>query len=91
MEQQKICLVGAGIEGWEGFGAKALEVINKAEVLIGHQRHLDIFPDFPGTKMVLGDLSLMLDFLKSTTERTVVLVAIDPLGRMHTIDELADA
>ncbi|HEY6008938.1 MAG TPA: precorrin-6y C5,15-methyltransferase (decarboxylating) subunit CbiE [Geobacteraceae bacterium] len=78
MEQQKVYLVGAGIEGWEGFGAKALEVINKAEVLIGHQRHLDNFPDFPGKKMVLGDLSLMLDFLKSTAKRTVVLGSGDP-------------
>ena len=78
MEQQKVYLVGAGIEGWEGFGAKALEVINKAEVIIGHQRHLDNFPDFPGKKMVLGDLSIMLDFLKTTPKRTVVLGSGDP-------------
>ena len=54
---QKIYLVGAGIKGWEGFGSKALEVIGKAEVLIGHQRLLDIFPDFAGEKRVLEDFS----------------------------------
>ncbi|KAF0219340.1 MAG: precorrin-6Y C5 15-methyltransferase / precorrin-8W [Geobacteraceae bacterium] len=78
MPQQKIYLVGAGIEGWEGFGAKALEVINDADVLIGHQRHLDIVPDFKGEKQVLGDLSIMLDFLKKTEKRVVVLGSGDP-------------
>ncbi|MBT0652212.1 precorrin-6y C5,15-methyltransferase (decarboxylating) subunit CbiE [Geomobilimonas luticola] len=78
MPQQKVYLVGAGIAGWEGFGSKALEVINKADVLIGHKRHLDIFPDFAGEKQVLGDLSLMLDFLKKTEKRVVVLGSGDP-------------
>ncbi len=78
MSQQKIYLIGAGIEGWEGFGARALEVINQAEVLIGHQRHLDIFPDFRGEKQVLGDLSLMLDYLKTTEKPVVVLGSGDP-------------
>lgn len=85
MAQQKVYLVGAGIAGWEGFGSKALEVINKADVLIGHQRHLDIFPDFAGEKQALGDLSIMLDFLKKTEKRVVVLGSGDPnffgLGR----------
>lgn len=78
MPQQKIYLVGAGIEGWEGFGAKALEVIGKAEVLIGHRRHLDIFPDFTGKKQELGDLSILLEQLKSTDKRTVILGSGDP-------------
>jgi precorrin-6B C5,15-methyltransferase / cobalt-precorrin-6B C5,C15-methyltransferase len=75
---QKIYLVGAGITGWEGFGNKALEVIGKADVLIGHQRHLDIFPDFRGEKRPLEDLSVMLDFLRNTDKRVVVLGSGDP-------------
>ncbi|RII25370.1 MAG: cobalamin biosynthesis bifunctional protein CbiET [Geobacter sp.] len=78
MPQQKVYLVGAGIAGWEGFGSKALEVINKADVLIGHQRHLDIFPDFKGEKQTIGDLSIMLDFLKKTEKSVVVLGSGDP-------------
>lgn len=78
MPHQKIYLVGAGIEGWEGFGAKALEVIGNAEILIGHKRHLDIFPDFAGKKQELGDLSILLEQLKSTDKRTVVLGSGDP-------------
>ncbi len=78
MPQQKIYLIGAGIEGWEGFGGKALEVINKAELLIGHQRLLDIFPDFQGEKQTFGDLSIMLDSLKTTDKLVVVLSSGDP-------------
>jgi len=78
MSQQKIYLVGAGIKGWEGFGAKALEIITKGEILIGAQRHLDIFPDYPGKKMVLGDLSVMLEFLRKTDKRVTVLASGDP-------------
>jgi precorrin-6Y C5,15-methyltransferase (decarboxylating) len=78
MSQEKIYLVGAGIKGWEGFGAKALEVIARGEVLIGAQRHLDIFPDYPGKKMVLGDLSVMLEYLRKTEKRVTVLASGDP-------------
>lgn len=78
MPQKKIYLVGAGIEGWEGFGAKALEAINSAELLIGHQRLLDIFPDFKGEKQTYGDLSIMLDFLRTTEKQVVLLSSGDP-------------
>lgn len=78
MAQQKIYLVGAGIAGWEGFGAKALEIIGKSDILIGHQRHLDIFPDFNGGKMVLGELPELMDFLKTTEKRVVLLASGDP-------------
>jgi precorrin-6Y C5,15-methyltransferase (decarboxylating) len=78
MTQQKIYLVGAGIEGWEGFGSKAMEVIAKAEAMIGHQRHLDIFPDFSGDKMPLSDLPELLDYLKAAQKQVVVLSTGDP-------------
>lgn len=78
MAQEKIYLVGTGMSGWEGFSAKALEIIGKAEVLIGHQRHLDLFPDFSGQKMVLGDLSILLDFLQKTDKRVTFLASGDP-------------
>ena len=78
MAQQKIYLVGAGMAGWEGFSSKALEIIDKAEVLIGHQRHLDIFPNFGGEKRVLGELGTLLDFLQQTEKRTVILASGDP-------------
>lgn len=78
MTQHKIYLVGAGITGWEGFASKAREVIGKSDVLIGHQRHLDIFPDFSGEKRLLGDLSELMDFLKQTDRRVALLASGDP-------------
>ncbi|QEM69644.1 precorrin-6y C5,15-methyltransferase (decarboxylating) subunit CbiE [Geobacter sp. FeAm09] len=78
MTQQKIYLVGAGITGWEGFGSKALEIVAKSEVMIGHERHLDCFPDFAGEKMPFGDLSDILDFLKKTEKRVAILASGDP-------------
>ena len=78
MAQEKIYLVGAGMAGWEGFSSKALEIIGKTEVLIGHQRHLDIFPDFTGRKIELGDLSELLEFLQKTDKRVTVLASGDP-------------
>jgi precorrin-6Y C5,15-methyltransferase (decarboxylating) len=78
MPQHKIYLVGAGIEGWEGFGSKALEAINSAELLIGHQRLLDIFPDFKGEKQTISDLSIMLDLIKTTEKQIVVHSSGDP-------------
>ena len=78
MPEQKIYLVGAGIEGWEGFGRQALEAIDNAEVLIGHKRLLEFFPNFRGEKRLMEELSIMLEYLKSTDKRTVVLGSGDP-------------
>lgn len=78
MTQQKIYLVGAGIEGWEGFSSTALAVIDGTEVMVGHQRHLDIFPAYAGRKMVLGPLSELLEFLRETEQSVVILASGDP-------------
>jgi precorrin-6Y C5,15-methyltransferase (decarboxylating) len=78
MAQQQIYLVGAGITGWEGFGSKAREVITQADLLIGHQRHLDIFPDFKGEKRELPSLPEVLEFLRNTEQRVVILASGDP-------------
>lgn len=65
--------------GWEGFSTQALEVINRADVLIGHLRHLDLFPDFAGEKRELGDLSELLVFLKETDRQVALLASGDPM------------
>ena len=78
MAQEKVYLVGAGITGWEGFGSKARDVIARADLLIGHQRHLDIFPDFRGEKRELPSLPEVLEFLRSTEQRVVILASGDP-------------
>lgn len=78
MAQQTIYLVGAGFTGWDGFPAKALDIIGTADIMIGHQRHLEIFTDFAGEKRELGDLPELIDFLKNTDQRVVLLASGDP-------------
>ena len=78
MAQQTIYLIGAGFTGWDGFPAKALELIDKADILIGHQRHLEIFSTFTGEKRELGDLPELIEFLKKTDQRVVLLASGDP-------------
>ena len=76
--QRKIYLIGAGMEGWEGFSSSALDIISETEVMIGHQRHLDIFPAYAGYKMVLDSLPELLEFLEKTVQPVVVLASGDP-------------
>jgi precorrin-6Y C5,15-methyltransferase (decarboxylating) len=78
MAQEKIYLVGAGITGWEGFGSKARDVIAAADLLLGHQRHLDIFTDFKGEKRELPSLPEVLEFLRHSEQRVVILASGDP-------------
>jgi precorrin-6Y C5,15-methyltransferase (decarboxylating) len=78
MAEQTIYLIGAGFTGWDGFQARALEIIEKADIMFGHQRHLAIFPNFAGEKRELGDLSELIYFLKKTEQRVVLLASGDP-------------
>ncbi|NLV24630.1 MAG: precorrin-6y C5,15-methyltransferase (decarboxylating) subunit CbiE [Deltaproteobacteria bacterium] len=76
----KIVVVGAGVQGQEGFSRKALEEIGRAEVLAGRPAHLALFPDFPGDKVAFNDAPTeIIDFLQSTGRRVVVLSSGDPL------------
>lgn len=78
MAQKTIYLIGAGFTGWDGFPARALEIINSADIVIGHQRHLAIFPDFAGEKRELGDLPELIEFLKKSDQQVVLLASGDP-------------
>lgn len=73
-----IYLIGAGFTGWDGFPAKALEIIGAADIMIGHPRHLAIFPDFSGKKRELGELPELMEFLKQTDKKVVLLASGDP-------------
>jgi len=76
----KIVVVGAGVQGQEGFSRQALEAINRAEVLAGRPPHLALFPDFAGDKVVFHDSPTeIIDFLQSTERRVAVLSSGDPL------------
>lgn len=77
---KKIYVIGAGVEGEEGFSGRALDLVGKAEILMGGQRQLDLFPDFPGEKVVIGsNLGAIAERLKTTDRQVVVLASGDPL------------
>jgi precorrin-6Y C5,15-methyltransferase (decarboxylating) len=77
---RKIYVIGAGVEGQEGFSRRVLELISRAEILLGGMRQLDLFPDFPGKKVKIGEnLAEIVDLLKKTDRQAVVLASGDPL------------
>lgn len=77
---KKIYVVGAGVAGQEGFPRWVLELIGRAEILLGSERQLDLFPDFPGEKVAIGsNLGEVVERLKKTDRKAVVLASGDPL------------
>ena len=75
-----IYVIGAGIEGQEGFSRRALELVAQSELLIGGPRQLALFPDFSGTTMATGDnLAPVVECLAKCTGSAVVLASGDPL------------
>ena len=77
---KKIYVVGAGVAGQEGFARRVLDLIGRAEILMGGERQLDLFPDFPGEKVAIGsNLGEVVERLKKADRQAVVLASGDPL------------
>jgi precorrin-6Y C5,15-methyltransferase (decarboxylating) len=77
---KKIYVIGAGVEGQEGFSGRALELVGKARILMGGERQLELFPDFEGEKVVIGsNLAEVVARLKKADRQAVVLASGDPL------------
>ncbi len=75
-----IYVIGAGIEGQEGFSRRALELVGQADLLIGGARQLALFPDFSGKTITIGaNLAPVVDCLAKTDGSAVVLASGDPL------------
>ena len=91
----KIYVIGAGVKGHEEFGRRALELIQQADLLVGGERQLALFPEFAGEKLTIGNnLGTVIARLGSHPGRAVVLASGDPLffgiGR-HLLRNLPDA
>jgi precorrin-6Y C5,15-methyltransferase (decarboxylating) len=77
---KRIYVIGAGVEGQEGFSRRVLELVGQAEILFGGERQLALFPDFPGEKVTIdSDLAGVVERLEGTAKRAVVLASGDPL------------
>lgn len=77
---KSIHVIGAGIAGQEGFTPQALELINQADMLLGAERLLDLFPDFSGEKVNIDkQLGAVVETIQNADCRVVVLASGDPL------------
>jgi precorrin-6Y C5,15-methyltransferase (decarboxylating) len=77
---KRIYIIGVGIAGQEGFSRRVIDLIAGAEILLGGERQLRLFPDFPGQKVTIGDnLAAIVELLNKTSKRAVVLASGDPL------------
>ncbi len=75
-----IYVIGAGIEGQEGFSRRVLELVDQSDMLIGGARQLALFPDFSGKTLTIGtNLAPVVECLKQTEGSVVVLASGDPL------------
>ena len=75
-----IYIIGAGIEGQEGFSRRALDLVDQADMLIGGARQLALFPDFSGETLTTGaNLAPVVECLAKGEGSAVVLASGDPL------------
>ncbi|MDC0254714.1 precorrin-6y C5,15-methyltransferase (decarboxylating) subunit CbiE [Bacteriovoracales bacterium] len=77
-----VTIIGIGDNGCVGMSAKAYNCIQKAQVLVGGERHLDFFSDFKGEKMTLKNGLMNAIYSigeKCQEENVVVLASGDPL------------
>lgn len=78
--RKKIYVIGAGVEGHEGFGRRSLDLIAQAGTLIGGERQLALFADHPARKVpITNNLAEVVDLLSRATDTVVVLTSGDPL------------
>lgn len=75
-------IIGLGAEGAPSLAPRALALVAAAEVLAGGRRHLELFPDHPAERVVVGgDLDEVAERLRAALgegRRVVVLASGDP-------------
>lgn len=74
-----VYVVGAGIEGQEGFSARALSLVRQAQVIYGAQNLLALFADLKARQVVLKDNEDLSALVQEHEGVTVVLTSGDPL------------
>lgn len=77
-----IHVVGIGLNGADGLVEEVRQLVWKATLLIGSDRHLSYFPNHPGQRLVLGFTEAIKEIRHQTTANSgfiVVLVTGDPL------------
>jgi precorrin-6Y C5,15-methyltransferase (decarboxylating) len=74
-----IYVVGIGLDGAEGLTRSTRQIIKRASLLVGSDRHLSYFPEHLGERLVLGDFAAAIERIRHTSDAVVVLTSGDPL------------
>jgi precorrin-6Y C5,15-methyltransferase (decarboxylating) len=75
-----IHVVGAGIEGQEGFSQRALQLLEHADIIIGTPKQLALFNNLQGKKQILERENDVCELLRDAADADVVILASgDPL------------
>ncbi|WP_267384467.1 precorrin-6y C5,15-methyltransferase (decarboxylating) subunit CbiE [Cyanobacterium sp. uoEpiScrs1] len=84
-----IKVIGIGLDGIIGLTKPVQEIVHKATLLIGSERHLSYFPNHPAQTIVIGDLLELIKKINQVRDNhhhIVILVSGDPfffgLGRL---------
>ncbi len=75
-------VVGIGLDGADGLVESVRQLVDKAALLVGSDRHLSYFPNYSGQKLVLGDFNQAITQIEQRSTDygyIVVLVTGDPL------------
>ncbi|MCA1995267.1 MAG: precorrin-6y C5,15-methyltransferase (decarboxylating) subunit CbiE [Coleofasciculus sp. S288] len=78
-------VVGIGLDGTAGLTQTVRQVVDRATLLVGSDRHLSYFPNHPAQRLVLSDFSQVIREIRTQLETDepnrciVVLVSGDPL------------
>ncbi len=76
----KIHVVGIGLDGAGGLTEQVREIVNRATLLIGSDRHLSYFPTHPAQQLALGDFTQAINLIGTSKEECIaILVSGDPL------------
>lgn len=81
IKPKAVTIIGMGEEGCLGLTSRAVNVVAKAQVLVGTERYLVFFSQFEGKKIIIkGKLSGILDeiYQLSAENNVVVLASGDP-------------
>lgn len=77
-----IHVVGIGLDGADGLVESVRQLVDKAALLVGSDRHLSYFPNHLGQKLILGDFNEAIAQIEQRVTDDgyiVVLVTGDPL------------
>jgi precorrin-6Y C5,15-methyltransferase (decarboxylating) len=78
-----IDVVGIGLDGWNGLSIAVQNLVDRATLIVGSQRHLNYVEHLDHERLVLGDLQTAIERLQPLLdrgdERIVILVSGDPL------------